>query len=180
MTTASTRLAINPRTGWAELEPGPALRGMIMLVGVGFTSLCLIALTRAVAGAVPQHDSARSLAVMLHLAAVVPCVPLGAWLLLKRKGTPRHKALGKVWLVLMVLTALSAVFIRELNQGSFSPIHLFVPLTIWGAWQAIATARAGNIAKHRQGLIRLYLAALTIPGLFSFIPGRLMWAWLVG
>ncbi|MBN8500537.1 MAG: DUF2306 domain-containing protein [Sphingomonadales bacterium] len=178
---SNTAAAPSPKkSGWSDFEPGPALRGAIIAVGVTLTSASLIAVTRALAGVVPDHGGAHSLAVILHLATVVPCLPLGAWLLLKRKGTPQHKALGKIWLVLMVLTALSAVFIRQLNNGSFSPIHLFVPLTIWGAWQAIATARAGNIAKHRQGLIRFYLGALTIPGVLSFLPGRMMWAWLIG
>ena len=31
-----------------------------------------------------------------------------------------------------------------------------------------------------KGLIRFYLLALTIPGLFAFSPGRLMWVWLLG
>ncbi|MBS0482132.1 MAG: DUF2306 domain-containing protein [Proteobacteria bacterium] len=166
--------------GRASLELHPLQRRAIALVGIGFTSVCLWTVARAAAGLVPAHDSARSAAVMLHLATVIPCLPLGAWLLLARKGTRQHKALGKVWLALMVLTALSAVFIREVNHGSFSPIHLFVPLTIWSAWRAIADARAGNLARHRQGLIRLYLAALTIPGVLAFTPGRLMWAWLAG
>ena len=178
----TAQLAANrtARTGWADLEPGPLLRATITAVGLGFTSACLIAMTRAAAGLAAAGSGAKPMAVLFHLAAVVPCVPLGAWLLLKRKGTARHKLLGKVWLVLMVAAALSAVFIRQLNNGSFSPIHVFVPLTLWGAWNAIRNARAGDIAKHRHGLIRLYLGALTIPGILSFIPGRLMWTWLVG
>ena len=77
-------------------------------------------------------------------------------------------------------TALSALFIRQANDGQFSPIHLFVPMTLHGAWKAISTARRGDIAAHKKGLIGFYLGALTIPGLFAFMPGRLMATWLFG
>ena len=38
----------------------------------------------------------------LHLATVVPAFAIGTWLLVRRKGTPSHRALGRVYLVLMV------------------------------------------------------------------------------
>lgn len=164
----------------AAIEVGPLLRAMVGIVGVGFTTICVLALGRVAAGLAPDHPGAHSLAVMIHLATVVPAVPLGAYLMLARKGTPRHRSLGKVWVGLMVTTALAAFFIRQLNSGAFSPIHIFVPLTIHGAWKTIATARRHDIAAHKRALVGLYLGALVIPGIFSFMPGRLMSAWLVG
>ena len=163
-----------------RFELGPLQRAMVTIVGVGLTSLALFALIRAGAGYAADYRSVLDLAVIIHLGAVVPAIPLGAWLLLAAKGTPRHKALGKLWLGLMVTTAFAAVFIRQINGGSLSLIHIFVPITLWSAWQAIATARAGDIAGHRKGLVRFYLLALTIPGLFAFTPGRLMATWLFG
>lgn len=159
---------------------GPIQRAMVGFVGVGFTSLGLFAILRGLAGMAPDHGGAHHLAVIVHLATVMPAIPLGAWLMLSRKGTPRHKLFGKVWLALMVTTALAAVFIRQLNGGSFSLIHVFVPLTLHGAWQAYATARRGDIEAHKRGLVGFYLGALVIPGLFAFMPGRLMGVWLMG
>ena len=37
----------------------------------------------------------------LHLATVVPAFAIGTWLLVRRKGSPSHRALGRVYLVLM-------------------------------------------------------------------------------
>lgn len=164
----------------ATFEPGPTARAAIGLVGVGFTAACTLAAVRFAAGLAPDHHNTRDLAVIVHLATVLPAVPLGAWLMLSPKGTPRHKALGKVWLVLMVVTALTTLFIRQINGGQFSPIHIFVPMTLHGAWQAIRTARRHDLAAHRKGLIGFYLGALTIPGLFAFMPNRLMGTWLFG
>ncbi len=161
-------------------ELGPLARAAVGVVGVGFTTVCALAAVRFAAGLAPDHAGTQSFAVMLHIATVVPAVPLGAWLMLSRKGTPRHKQLGKLWVALMVITALAALFIRQINGGGFSPIHLFVPLTLHGAWKTIATARRGDIAAHKKALIGFYLGALTIPGLFAFMPGRVMGTWLFG
>lgn len=164
----------------ALLDIGPRLRGVVGVVGVGLTSICLLALARAVAGLAPDAPGAHHLAVIVHLATVLPAVPLGAWLLLARKGTPRHKLLGKIWVGLMATTAVAALFVREINQGGLSPIHLLVPLTLHGAWQTIASARRGDTAGHKRALVRFYLTALVIPAALTFLPGRLMNVWLLG
>jgi uncharacterized membrane protein len=179
-TTTATTLALPTAARAHPFELGPVTRAAVTLVGVGFTTVCAFAAIRFVAGLAPAHPNTQSAAVMVHLATVLPAIPLGAWLMLARKGTPRHKQLGKVWVVLMVITALAALFIRQINGGAFSPIHLFVPLVFHGAWKTITTARRGDIAGHKKALIGLYLGALTIPGLFAFLPGRLMGTWLLG
>lgn len=181
MTASALPLPAN-RTAFARggFDIGVIQRALVGVVGAGFSVACTVAATRAIAGLVPAHAGAQDLAVMAHLATVMPAVPLGAWLMLARKGTPRHKQLGKVWVTLMVLTAIAALFIRQLNPGGFSPIHLFVPLTLHAAWKTIATARRGDIAGHRKALVGFYLGAITIPGIFAFLPGRLMGTWLFG
>ena len=162
------------------LELSPLTRAAVGIVGVGLTAACALAITRYAAGLAPDHPGAHLMAVAIHVAAVVPAVPLGAWLMLTRKGTPRHKLLGRIWVTLMVITALTALFIRQANDGQFSPIHLFVPLTLFGAWKTVSTIRRGDIAGHRKALIGLYLGALALPGLFSFLPDRLMGTFLMG
>ena len=110
---------------------------------------------------------------------MLPTIPLGGWLMLAKKGTPMHKMLGKVWLVLMLITATTAIFIQ--TSGTFSWIHLFVPLTFHAAWKVMATARAGDIRAHKNHLVRTYLLALMLPGLASFaVPGRMMNILLMG
>ncbi len=168
MTARTASLAIAPTTR-AALIAGATLLGIITLV----------ALVRMLAGYAPSAQSARKIAVVIHLVTVIPAIPLGLYVLLARKGTPGHKAMGRVWLALMAVTALSTLFIRQVNAGSLSLIHLFVPLTLVGIWQVIASARSGRLADHRRHVVSMYIGALLVAGFTSFIPGRLMWHWLV-
>ncbi len=176
MSTAHTPRRL-PRPA-AELPP---LARIAMVAGGGALGIAsLHALARAALGLAPATPSAHEAAVALHLMSVLPAIPLGLYILLARKGGARHRLLGRIWMALMVSTALSALFIRHLNHGGFSWIHIFVPVTIVAAWAAIASARAGRIAEHRNRLIGMYLGALVIPGAFAFAPGRIMAVWAFG
>ncbi len=158
----------------------PTTRIALAAGGAVLTAASLAALARLGLGLAPQTQAARDLAIIVHLTTVVPAIPLGLLVFLGPKGTPAHRLLGMVWMVLMGVTALSTLFIRHINDGGFSFIHLFVPLTLVGLAQAITAARQGRIADHKRPLLNLYFGALLIAGLLSFLPGRLMWAWLAG
>lgn len=161
------------------LEISPWLRAVILAAATAMSLAVTIALFRGLTGIAPEHPNIRHFAIVLHVATVIPAIPLGGYLLLARKGTARHKQLGKIWVGLMVVTALSALFIR--TGGSFSFIHIFVPLTLWSSYKLVATARRGDMKAHRWEILTLYLAALMIPGIFSIaLPGRLMNVWLFG
>lgn len=161
-------------------DVSPLLRGMMVLSAGTLGLLSLLALARAAAGIAPVAPVAHQAAVVVHLLSVLPAIPLGLYLLLTRKGGPRHRLLGRIWMALMVSTALSALFIREMNRGDFSWIHLFVPVTLAAAWAAIAAARAGDIPRHRRRLVGMFLGAMVIPGLVAFSPGRVMAIWAFG
>ena len=157
----------------------PATRTAISLACFTMGFAVVVALGKAALGMVGGLEEYAKLPIILHVAAVLPTIPLGGWLLLARKGTQMHKQLGKVWLVLMLATATTAIFIQ--SNGTFSWIHLFVPLTFHAAWKVMATARAGNIKAHKNHLVRTYLLALMIPGVAAFLlPGRLMNVMLMG
>ncbi|NTJ67334.1 DUF2306 domain-containing protein [Agrobacterium rhizogenes] len=115
------------------------------------------------------------IAIQIHVAAVVPAALLGAYLLLRPKGTPRHRLLGKIWLVLMVVTALSSFFIHQINMFyGFSPIHLLSIFVLFGCWGAIANARKHDIEAHRRIVRSLYFGGIVGAGAFTFLPGRIM------
>jgi uncharacterized membrane protein len=121
----------------------------------------------------PLLDASPS--IKIHVAAVVPAAILGAYLLLRRKGTPVHRLLGKIWLALMVITALSSFFIHELNMfHGFSPIHLISIYVLFSSWQAFAAARSHDIVRHRRTVTGLYFGGIGIAGLFTLVPGRIM------
>lgn len=127
-------------------------------------------------------------AVKIHVVTVVPAFFLGAWLLLaSRKGSPRHRMIGRVYLVLMAVTAVAATFIRSFSGVSVEVgplrlglIHLFVPLTAHGVYGALATIRTGDIAGHRRAMRGLFVGGLIIAGLLAFAPGRVMYRMFAG
>ncbi len=119
------------------------------------------------------------LPIQIHLATVIPAFVIGTYLIFfSTKGAPHHRALGYLYLTLMSITAVAALFIHQVNPGGpfgFSFIHLFVPLTIWGVYNAIVGARTHNIKRHRGAMIGLYVGGLLIAGGLTFLPGRVMY-----
>ena len=115
------------------------------------------------------------LAVQIHLATVVPAFFLGTWLiLLSTMGTRPHRMLGAAYMVLMTITAISSLFIHEINAGGFSLVHLFVPATLLGVAAGLSSARRGDILAHKRAMFGLYIGGLLIAGALTFAPGRLM------
>ncbi|MBB3441899.1 DUF2306 domain-containing protein [Sinorhizobium sp. B11] len=115
------------------------------------------------------------LAIQIHVLAVVPAAILGAYLLARPKGTPRHRLLGKVWMALMVITALSSFFIHRINLfHGFSPIHLLSIAVLAGSWRAILAARRHDIRTHRRVVSGMYFGGIVVAGLATLLPGRLM------
>lgn len=177
--TASEMAATHRAAKQGGFDLSPTLRAAVWIAGTTMSFVVLYALVRGLGGWAPDHAATRHMAVVIHVATVLPAIPLGAYLLLTRKGTKLHKQLGKVWVGLMVTTALSAVFIQ--TGGSFSFIHIFVPMTLIASYKLVATARRGDMKGHRKEVLSLYLGALMIPGIFSMaLPGRLMNVWLFG
>ena len=112
--------------------------------------------------------------IQLHAGTAIGALVLGTVQMFAPKGTIPHRTVGYVWAALMVTTAISAIFIRQINGGSFSFIHIFVPLTLMSVYGMIASARRGVINKHRNAVYGAFFGALIVPGLFAFMPGRLM------
>ena len=116
--------------------------------------------------------------VQAHVATVVPAALLGTWLLaFSRKGSRWHRALGAMFLMLMVTTAIFALFIHRRMPASpvlgMSPTHLFVPFVLFATWRALDGALKGNIKQHQRWVMGLFFGALLINGLNNvfFLPG---------
>src|SRR3981081_318658 len=93
------------------------------------------------------------------------------------KGTLPHRSLGWVWVVLMVAVSVSAFFIHEIRLwGPWSPIHLLAIFTLVTLPLAVWHAHRHAVAAHRNAMISIFLGALVIAGLFTFLPGRIMHA----
>lgn len=155
-------------------------RLFVLVGGVALLCLVVFAFARAALGLAPPTPWVRDAALLIHITTVTPAIPLGLYIFLNRKGGPRHRLLGKIWLTLMGITALATFFIRNVGDGGLSWIHLFSVMTLIGIPRAILTARRGRIAKHKAHLVNLYIGALVIAGGASFLPGRTMWQWAFG
>lgn len=120
----------------------------------------------------------------IHLATVVPAFFIGAYQLLRPKGTPQHKRLGRVYVVLMVLTAVVTLFmpaqVGPQLLGHFGLIHLFCVIVLVNIPLAIRAARRGDIQSHRGAMIGVYVGGILIAGTFALMPGRLLHDWLFG
>lgn len=168
------------QTGPSGFDLSPVVRTGLTIGAALLGALCLTAFVRGGLGLVELPARAFEPAVVIHLATVLIALPLGMIIFLRRKGDARHRMLGKIWLGLMTVTAVASLFIRQINDGQLSYIHLFSVLTLVSVPRAISAVRNGNIALHRQRLVSLFAGGLIIAGLVSFIPGRIMFNLLLG
>ena len=127
-----------------------------------------------------EYITQASLAIQIHLAAACLALALGIFMWARPKGTRSHKMIGRGFVVIMLITAFSAIFIREINNGQFSFIHIFVPVTILAAYQAISYIRKRNVKGHIRAVQGMFFGALLIPGIFAFMPGRSLWKLFFG
>jgi uncharacterized membrane protein len=81
----------------------------------------------------------------IHDAAAVAALALGCGVLLLRKGTPRHRALGTIWALIMIFVAATSFALTGLIPGHFSPIHILSVVTLVAIPFAIWQRRRGNI-----------------------------------
>ena len=109
--------------------------------------------------------------ILAHIVTAGGALALGGATLMLRKGTPLHKLFGRLWVVLMLVTALISFGIRR--DGDFSPIHILSVITLVGVTASVAAARYGRIRAHRRGMLAAYLG-LVIAGIFTLLPGRLL------
>lgn len=127
--------------------------------------------------------------IAVHMTAAIGAVATGPVALWARKGReqrPRlHRAFGYAWVTLMIVTAVSAIFIRDFqlpNLAGYTPIHLLIPVTLLGLFGAFWFLFHGNIAGHRRTMQRLYIGACLVAGVFTLLPGRylghLLWGQL--
>lgn len=119
------------------------------------------------------------LAVQLHLFAVLLAFAIGVALLAGVKGRTFHRTLGWVWVAAMMTGALSSLFIRIINHGALSYIHLLAGWTIVALPMAVFAARTHRVKMHARFMTGLFTGGLILAGLLAFLPGRLMWnMWL--
>jgi uncharacterized membrane protein len=119
--------------------------------------------------------------IQIHTAMALGAVLLTIAIFTAKRGTKLHKVLGRFWVAMMALVAMSSFWILELKiWGNFSPIHLISVYTLVQLVRAVHAARKGEIARH-QGIMKgLVFGALIVAGAFTFLPGRTMYEVVLG
>ena len=119
--------------------------------------------------------------VAVHMTAALGALatgPIALWARRSGHQHPKlHRAFGYAWVTLMVVTAVSAMFLRDRelpNLAGFTPIHLLVPVTFISLFGAFYMLAKGNIAGHRKVMQRLYFSACIVAGAFTLLPDRLL------
>lgn len=119
--------------------------------------------------------------IAIHLCAALGATvlgPLAIWARQSDTQRPRlHRAFGYAWVTLLLLTALSALFIRDFrlpNIAGYTPIHLLIPATFAGLGLGLAFWRLArrDIKGHRLAMWITYVSACIVAGAFTLLPGR--------
>jgi uncharacterized membrane protein len=122
-------------------------------------------------------------AVRLHLAAVMPMVLIGTWLIFaSRKGARPHRVMGYVYVALVLIAAVDALFVQVVAPRNFlglSFLHLAIPADIAALAGAVWAAWRGHVRLHRLLMQGLY-AAILFTGALTVLPGRILYQALFG
>jgi len=121
----------------------------------------------------PLLDAAP--AIPLHAFAAMAAFVLGLLQFASPKGTLPHRTVGWIWVALMLVVAISSLWIHQIRLlGPFSPIHFLSIFTLVMLPLAVWKAHSHQVAAHRRIMISLFLGALLIAGLLTLLPGRIM------
>lgn len=119
--------------------------------------------------------------IAVHLTAAIAALVTGPVALWARKSAsqrPRlHRAFGYAWVTLMIVTAVSALFIRDSrlpNLSGYTPIHLLVPYVVLGLIASFWHLARKNITAHRRTMQRMYVGTGIGAGIFALLPSRLL------
>lgn len=120
--------------------------------------------------------------IQTHMLAGAFALVLGPVVLFRRRRDRLHKLMGYAWLISMIVLAVSAVFIpsRFPIIAWFGPIHLLCGYALWGVYDGVRAARAGDMIAHRATMRALFFGAAGLAGSFTLIPDRLIHQILFG
>jgi uncharacterized membrane protein len=128
--------------------------------------------------------------IAIHMSAAIVALVIGPVVLWARLGQHvrpwLHRALGYAWTTLMLVAAISAIFIRDFNLPNiwgYTPIHVLIPVTLMSLFFAFRSLARREFEAHKQTMQYLYISACVVAGAFTLLPsrylGQLIWhEWL--
>lgn len=122
-----------------------------------------------------------SLMIQIHTALALGAVVLTIAIFSLKKGNRYHRVMGWTWVIMLAAVAISSFWINTIKLvGPLSPIHLLSIFVLWNLYRSVTAARSHRVADHKRAMQGLAFGALLIAGAFTFLPGRLMNAVLLG
>ena len=119
----------------------------------------------------------------LHLGTIFPAFLIGLLMLMTQKGTARHRLFGKIYMLLMLTTAVITLFMTAQVGarlfGHFGFIHLFSLFVLYSIPAAYFAIRQGKVKQHQYHMLGVYIGGILIAGAFTFMPGRLLHTWFI-
>ena len=115
--------------------------------------------------------------VWVHLFVALTSLVLGAVVLIRRKGTPTHRRLGRVWAALMYMAATTSFWIQA--RDHFSVIHVLSVIMLISLTYALYAIRRGRVKTHKICMQSTY-AGLIGAGVFTLLPYRMLGQWVFG
>jgi uncharacterized membrane protein len=95
-------------------------------------------------------------------------------LLVSTKGSRTHKMIGRLWAFSMYFVSMSSFWVREINHGQFSIIHILSVVTIITVTMGIYSAKKQNTAAHKGYMRGSYLGLLGAFVAATLVPVRLI------
>ena len=118
---------------------------------------------------------AWTLLIVTHVVGALTSVVLGGYQVWRRpKGDTRHRLLGRVWVVLILWTAVSSFWIRHINEGAFSWLHVLSVVTLVTVTLGVVNAVRGNVPAHRGNMVGSWLGACGAMVAATAVPGRMI------
>ena len=125
-----------------------------------------------------SFTQALTLIMTLNLLMVATAAMLGTFLKFRGTGTPSHRLLGRIYIALMLTTAVISLFIPAAVGpqfiAHFGAIHLLSFVVFYCVPSAYFAAPAHNIRAHKAAMIGAYFGGILVAGAFTLAPGRFL------
>ena len=116
-----------------------------------------------------------------HAVAAFLALVLGAVQLIRKRRDGLHRVFGWMFVVLMGSVAVTGLFIHTIQMiGPFSVIHILSVTALISLFFGVWNIRKGNVEAHRKSMKSLYFTGMILAGVFTLLPGRIMFQVLFG
>ncbi len=177
---SSLEVSTTPRMTALVLRSLIVTSVILALMMAAFGPAGLSAIGRAIAAGHPHAPRLDLLAgastpIKIHLITVTAALALATFQMVGAKGRATHRVIGWVLAVLLLVTAVTSLFIHDPRGGWINPFQIFSVWTLFAVPVALVAARSHNVRRHANMMSGLYFGGMIFAGLLTLLPGRLLW-----